>query len=192
MRAREAIAGRIAAPLFDGDVLAAAAGIRQVIDSQMADLIRKVTLERGYDPRDFAMMAYGGCGPAHAGSYGADVGATEIIIPFFATVHSAVGAALSDTRFSLRHSEPIVLPVDPARLEAIYADDGARRARASSPPRRSRPSGAPTAAGSRRASDGRFTTSGSTRRRASTSARSPRSRRRSSASTSGSSGPAPR
>ena len=64
-RARDAIAARIAAPLFDSDALAAAAGIRQVIDSQMADLIRKVTLERGYDPRDFAMMAYGGCGPAH-------------------------------------------------------------------------------------------------------------------------------
>ena len=120
-RAHAAIASRIAAPLFDGDVLAAAAGIRQVIDSQMADLIRKVTLERGYDPRDFAMMAYGGCGPAHACSYGADAGAAEVVIPFFATVHSAVGAALSDTRFSLRHSEPMVLPVDPARLEAIYA-----------------------------------------------------------------------
>jgi N-methylhydantoinase A len=119
-RAREAIASRVAAPLFDGDVLAAAAGIRRVIDSQMADLIRKVTLERGHDPRAFAMMAYGGCGPAHAGSYGADAGVSEIVIPFFATVHSAVGAALSDARFSLRHSEPIVLPVDPARLEAIY------------------------------------------------------------------------
>jgi N-methylhydantoinase A len=119
-RAREAIRTRVAQPLFDGDVLAAAAGIRQVIDSQMADLIRKVTLERGYDPRDFVMMAYGGCGPAHAGSYGADAGAAEIVIPYFATVHSAFGAALSDVRFSLRHSEPIVLPVDPARLEAIY------------------------------------------------------------------------
>ncbi len=86
----------------------------------MADLIRKVTLERGYDPRDFVMMAYGGCGPAHAGAYGADVGSAEIVIPYFATVHSAFGAALSDVRFSLRHSEPIVLPVDPARLEAIY------------------------------------------------------------------------
>jgi len=139
-QARKAIASRVATPLFDGDVVAAAAAIRQVIDSQMADLIRKVTLERGYDPRDFAMMAYGGCGPAHAASYGADAGAVEIIIPFFATVHSAVGAALSDTRFSLRHSEPIVLPVDPAHLETIYAkleQAGARQlAGADVPPER--------------------------------------------------------
>ena len=118
----------------------------------MADLIRKVTLERGYDPRDFAMMAYGGCGPAHAASYGADAGAAEIIIPFFATVHSAVGAALSDTRFSVRHSEPIVLPVDPGRLEAIYATmerAGERELAAADVP----PGGTcRTAAGSRRAS----------------------------------------
>lgn len=140
-RAREAIRARIAAPLFGGDVLAAAAGIRRVIDSQMADLIRKVTLERGYDPRDFVMMAYGGSGPAHVGSYGADVGAGEIIIPYFATVHSAYGAALSDMHFSLRHSEPIVLPVDPHRLEGIYAAMEVRGAEALAaadvaPPRR--------------------------------------------------------
>jgi N-methylhydantoinase A len=119
-RARESIRTRVADALYEGDALAAAAGIRQVVDSQMADLIRKVTLERGYDPREFAMMAYGGCGPAHACSYGVDAGAAEIIVPFFATVHSAFGAALSDVRFSVRHSEPIVLPIDATRLEAIY------------------------------------------------------------------------
>ena len=125
-RAMEAIRRRIADPLFGGDVLAAAAGIRQVIDSQMADLIRKSTLERGRDPRDFVMMAYGGAGPVHAASYGGKVGVREIIIPFFATVHSAYGAALSDIRFSLQYSDPLVLPVAPERLERIYADMEAR------------------------------------------------------------------
>jgi len=121
-RAAEAIRRRIADPLFGGDVLAAAAGIRQVIDSQMADLIRKSTLERGHDPRHFTVLAYGGAGPGHAASYGALVGAREIIVPFLATVHSAYGAALSDVRFSLRFSEPMVLPADAARLERIYAE----------------------------------------------------------------------
>lgn len=118
--AERAIAERIAKPLFGGDVLAAAAGIRTVVDSQMADLIRKSTLERGYDPRDFVMMAYGGAGPGHAASYGADIGMKRIIIPFHATVHSAYGAALSDVRFSLTHSDPMVLPVDPTSIEAIF------------------------------------------------------------------------
>lgn len=119
-QALEAIRRRIADPLFGGDVTAAAAGIRKVVDSQMADLIRKCTLERGYDPRDFVLMAYGGAGPVHAASYGAEAGTTKVLVPYFATVHSAYGAALSDIRFSLQFSEPIVLPNDAARIEAIF------------------------------------------------------------------------
>lgn len=120
-RALEAIRSRIADPLFGGDVIAAAAGIRRVVDSQMADLIRKCTLERGHDPRNFVMMAYGGAGPVHAASYAAEAGVTKLLVPYFATVHSAYGAALSDIRFSLQFSEPIVLPNDAARIEAIFA-----------------------------------------------------------------------
>jgi len=119
--AQQAIKSHLADPLFGGDTLAAAAGVRQVIDSQMADLIRKTTLERGFDPRDFVMMAYGGSGPAHAASYGAEVGVREIIVPYFATVHSAYGAAISDIRFSLAFSDPITLPADPGYIEAIYS-----------------------------------------------------------------------
>jgi N-methylhydantoinase A len=125
----EAIRRRIAVPLFNGDVMAAAAGIRRVVDAQMADLIRKTTLQRGHDPRRFAMMAYGGSGPVHAASYGGDLGVSEIIIPFHAPVHSAFGAALSDVRFSLRYSDPLTLPVEPQRLEAIYAAMEAQGAR---------------------------------------------------------------
>ncbi|NBY07808.1 MAG: hydantoinase/oxoprolinase family protein [Betaproteobacteria bacterium] len=127
--AHEAIKKHVADPLFGGDVLAAAAGIRRVVDSQMADLIRKCTLERGYDVREFSLMAYGGAGPAHAAAYGHEAGMDEVIIPYFATVHSAYGAALSDMRFSLRHSDPIVLPVKPEKIEAIYSKmehDGAQ------------------------------------------------------------------
>lgn len=141
-RAVEAIRRRVAEPLFGGNVLAAAAGIRQVIDSQMADLIRKTTLERGYDPREFVMMAYGGAGPVHAASYGAEAGTRHIIVPFLATVHSAFGAALSDVRFSLQHSHPLVLPADPAVVESIYAvmerEGGQRLAEADVPPAQQR------------------------------------------------------
>ena len=49
--ATEAMREHVADPLFDGDVIAAAAGVRRVVDSQMGDLIRKATLERGFDPR---------------------------------------------------------------------------------------------------------------------------------------------
>ncbi len=129
-RAVEAIKRHVADPLFGGDALAAAAGIRKVIDSQMADLIHKSTLERGYDPRQFVIVAYGGAGPVHAASYAAEIGVRKIIVPFFATVHSAFGAALSDVRFSLQYSHPLVPPVAPEIVENIYAKmegDGAQR-----------------------------------------------------------------
>ena len=120
-QAHDAILRRVAQPLFGGDVVAAAGGIRKVVDSQMADLIRKSTLERGYDPRDFVMMAYGGAGPVHAASYALEAGCGRLVVPYFATVHSAYGAALSDIRFSLQFSEPIVLQEEATRIEAIFA-----------------------------------------------------------------------
>ena len=61
-----AIQTQIADRLFDGDVIRAAAGIRTVVDAQMADLVRKATIERGHDPREFVLLAYGGAGPLHA------------------------------------------------------------------------------------------------------------------------------
>ncbi|MDH3738596.1 MAG: hydantoinase/oxoprolinase family protein, partial [Alphaproteobacteria bacterium] len=121
-RAETAIRDHIAEPMFGGDVLAAAAGVRRVVDSQMADLIRKTTLERGHDTRNFVMMAYGGAGPTHACTYGPESGCSEIIIPAAATVHSAFGAAMTDVRFSLRYSDPLVLPVPAAKLEKFFAD----------------------------------------------------------------------
>ena len=127
-RAEQAIARHVGEPLFGGDVVAAAAGIRRVVDNQMADLIRKTTLERGYDTRNFVMMAYGGAGPTHAASYGSETGCREIIIPAIATVHSAYGAAMSDIRFSLQFSDPMVLPVPVERLAAIYDELEARGA----------------------------------------------------------------
>lgn len=118
--AAEAIRREIADHLFDGDVITAAAGIRNVIDNQMADLIRKVTLERGYDPRNLGLMAYGGCGPCHAVSYAAEVGAREVMVPYLATVHSAYGAATSDVRYSEQISEPMVLPQPSQPIADIY------------------------------------------------------------------------
>jgi N-methylhydantoinase A len=125
-RAVAAIKTQIADPLFGGDVIAAAAGIRRIVDGQMADLIRKTTLQRGHDPRGFALMAYGGSGPVHAASYSSDLGVSEIIVPLHASVHSAYGAAVAEVRFSLRFSDPLTLPVVPERLEAIFRPMEAR------------------------------------------------------------------
>ena len=151
-------------------------GIRSVIDNQMGDLIRKSTLERGYDARDFVMMAYGGAGPVHAASYGAEVGVSEIVIPFFATVHSAYGAAQSDVRFSLQHSHPLVLPVAPSTVERSMRRWRPTARGVSRKPMSRRRSNA-SSAGSKRAIDARCTTCGCQRLRSSTTPGSPPWRR---------------
>jgi N-methylhydantoinase A len=100
--ATDAIRAQIAEPLFGGDVIRAAAGIREIVDAQMGDLIRKASLERGHDPRDFVVLAYGGAGPVHCGAYAAELGARQIVIPPNATVYSAFGSAVSDLQHSFQ------------------------------------------------------------------------------------------
>ncbi|SOD99412.1 hydantoinase/oxoprolinase family protein [Blastococcus haudaquaticus] len=93
--AEKAILEHVAGPL-GMTVLEAAAGIRQVADNQMADLLRKVTVEQGRDPRDFVVFAYGGAGPTHASAYTAAAGIGTLVVPPTSTVHSAFGAVTSD------------------------------------------------------------------------------------------------
>ena len=119
--AEKAIRTHVADPLFDGDVVAAAAGIRQIVNAQMGDLVHKVTIERGHDARGFAMVAYGGAGPLHAAGYGSAIGITTIIVPHSATAYSAYGAAASDVRHYGQRSVRGDLLGDSAALEKAYA-----------------------------------------------------------------------
>jgi N-methylhydantoinase A len=75
-----------------------AAGVVEIADKQMGDLIRRLTLGKGFDPRDFSLLAYGGAGPVHAAGFAQDVGVREVIIPGTdaSSVWSAFGAATSD------------------------------------------------------------------------------------------------
>jgi N-methylhydantoinase A len=88
----------------------AAEGIKTIIDSRMADLIRQSTVEQGYDPTEFVIYAYGGAGPMHAFSYGAELGIKTIVVPVTASVHSAFGVAVSDLMVAEEYSDPILSP----------------------------------------------------------------------------------
>ncbi|MDR7554347.1 MAG: hydantoinase/oxoprolinase family protein [Armatimonadota bacterium] len=118
--AARAIGTHVATRLFQNDVVRAAAGIREVVDQQMADLIRKVVIERGYDPRDFVLFAYGGMGPVHGATYARAAGIGCVLVPGGASVLSAVGAARSDILHSLAVSDLMLLPADPERLRRHY------------------------------------------------------------------------
>lgn len=98
------------------DVTMTAAGIYDIVNAQMADLIRSATIERGYNPSDFALFGYGGNGPVHAAIYGAELGISEIIISSVASTLSALGLATSDILHGHRMFQPNPMPMDPDRL----------------------------------------------------------------------------
>lgn len=75
---------------------AAALGILRVANANMERAIRSVSVERGYDPREFALLAFGGCGGLHACEIAADMGIPAVIVPQHAGVLSALGMLLAD------------------------------------------------------------------------------------------------
>ncbi len=95
--AKRAIRTHVAKPL-GLTVNRAAWGIRRVFETRMADLLRRVSIERGHDPREFTLFATGGAGPAHAYSLCAEVGLENFAIPATATAQSAYGTGTSDLR----------------------------------------------------------------------------------------------
>lgn len=136
-KAEGAIREKIAEPLGI-TVEQAAAGIRQIADFQLADLLRNVTVGQGYDPRDFVIFAYGGAGPTHCYAYGRESNARAVVVPHTATVHSAFGAVTSDLHQSFLLSAPLATPpgfdlaskfIDAARInEPFDRLEGAGRA----------------------------------------------------------------
>ena len=80
------------------ELLEAAAGIVRVADQEMVRALRVVTVERGVDPRGFALLPFGGAGPMHAAAIAADLGIETILCPRAGGVLSALGLCASDRR----------------------------------------------------------------------------------------------
>ena len=74
----------------------AAAGILRVANANMERAIRAVSVERGYDPRDFALVAFGGCGGLHACEIAQELGIRTVIVPQYAGALSALGMLMAD------------------------------------------------------------------------------------------------
>ncbi len=73
-----------------------AEGILRVANANMERAIRVVSVERGYDPRDFALVAFGGCGGLHACEIAGDLGIKTVVVPRYAGVLSALGMLMAD------------------------------------------------------------------------------------------------
>ena len=76
----------------------AAAGIARVAAAEMAQAVRVVTVERGIDPRDLALVAFGGAGPLHAAQIAAELGMRRVVAPLASGVLSALGLIVSERR----------------------------------------------------------------------------------------------
>lgn len=103
-KAREAVRIHVAEPLGIS-IEDAAAGIKKIVDTRMADLLRVVTIEQGHDPREFVLYAFGGAGATHAPAFALDV-VNEIHVPASQSVFCAYGAVTSDIKMSINHSFP--------------------------------------------------------------------------------------
>ena len=101
-----------------------ASGIARIAEFQMADLIRKVTIQKGHDPRDFVLFAFGGAGPVHAGVFAQELGVSTVIVPQreTASVWCAFGAAAADLLHVHERVNIMRSPFDAGTIDAMLAE----------------------------------------------------------------------
>jgi N-methylhydantoinase A len=121
-RAAEVALERYVAKPLGITVGQAAAGIFSIVNAKMADLVRKVSVERGHDPRDFVLCAYGGLGPLHSPFYAADLNTRAVIVPLgeISSVFSAYGIAMADILHVHELSRNLGEPFDRATVEEVF------------------------------------------------------------------------
>ena len=98
-----------------------AVGVFRIINSQMADLIRKSTIEQGHDPRECVLVAYGGAGPTHAVFYGHEIGSKAIFVLADSTVFSAEGMLTCDVTHTAEASRVVSTPFTDQSLAGLTA-----------------------------------------------------------------------
>jgi N-methylhydantoinase A len=118
--AETAVRTRLAKPL-GVDVRTAAAAVIDVVNHAMAEVLKIVSIQRGHDPRDFVLAAFGGAGPLHAAALASELGIAEVVCPPIPGAFSALGLVGTDlkrdyvqTVFTLTNA------ADPAALEAAF------------------------------------------------------------------------
>ena len=114
-KAEKAVKEKIAKPL-GLNVIEAVAGIHQVVNSQMVDLIRKQVVRRGHIPEEYVVYVFGGAGPVHAAGYASGLGIKKTYIFPTSSVFSAYGIASADVIHSRLISQRFLMPADPVQL----------------------------------------------------------------------------
>lgn len=116
-----AVKRHVAEP-FGWNLGRAAYAIIDIAVANMAEMVRLATSRKGFDPRNFAILASGGAGPLHVAAVGEQIGATEVIIPPYPGMFSAFGATFGAVRHELtRTFLSTVTDMDVAQLESAFA-----------------------------------------------------------------------
>lgn len=119
-RSREAI-GTLMPYLPGLDLERVAYGIVQLVDNEMAKVLRIVSIERGHDPRTFTMLAFGGGGPLHACAVAESLEVERIIVPVSPGLFSAWGLLAADVRAShVRTISQAADTIDPKHVENTF------------------------------------------------------------------------
>jgi N-methylhydantoinase A len=99
---------------------ATAEAIIAVVNQRMAGRIRLLSIERGLDPRDFALVAFGGAGPLHCGALMREVGIGTMLVPKYPGVLCAMGCAIADVRYDFSQTlEQRLDHIEPGQIAAI-------------------------------------------------------------------------
>jgi N-methylhydantoinase A len=118
--AASAVRERLAEPL-GVDVRTAAAAVIDVVNHAMAEVLKIVSVQRGHDPRSFALAAFGGAGPLHAAALAGELGIAEIICPPIPGAFSALGLIGTDLKRDYVQSLDPAAAAEPKALEAAFA-----------------------------------------------------------------------
>lgn len=122
-KARQAIAANVAGPLGIS-VERAAFGINTLVNMNMANGIRRISIEQGYDPRDFALICAGGATGMHITALAEELGVETVLVPKSASCLCAFGQVISDVKYNFLASAPMHLhrEADLSELNRLFAD----------------------------------------------------------------------
>ena len=117
--AERAIAEHVAEPL-GLDLVEAADAVIRVANANMADAMRLISIRRGYDPREFCIVAFGGAGPLHGAALADELSIPTVLVPPSPGITSALGCLLVDVRHDL--SSMFLAQAESVDLEALEAE----------------------------------------------------------------------
>jgi N-methylhydantoinase A len=118
-KALETFTEKVADPM-GLSALDAAAGVYKLANSMFHDLLHRLTVQRGIDPRKYALFSFGGTAGMHVAAYALDLGVDPVVIPHGASVQGAYGLATSDVVHEDQVTRPMRAPGDVAAIAETY------------------------------------------------------------------------